>query len=107
MADKVCNVNFLLYFDSSYVTPRKDPEKPVFPRSCDRGTILKQPTQRQKNHPDSEHSKNLTSNTLQQVPINVGDLVYLVNEGNKNLSRNRYLFTFVDGQLCHIIEVQW
>lgn len=67
----------------------------------DQSMIQKQYESRIKNHPHSENSKTPSGKTL-FCQVQVGDLVYLYSDRNKNRGRDRYLVVSVDGSWCNV-----
>lgn len=62
----------------------------------DRNLIMEKHSERMYNHKFSEISKAGGKPPLKKTQCNVGDLVYLYQDGNKNKARDRYLVISVD-----------
>ena len=69
---------------------------------ADQELIRNQHESRTSNHPYSQQSKAPHARTLPLVPIEVGDIVYLVADKNKTRGRDRYLVVATDGPWCSI-----
>ena len=68
----------------------------------DRAIIAAKHSRSVQNHQYSEHSKAGSSTVNPDVYIQVGDLVYLYCDKDKNAPRNRYLVTSTDNEWCYI-----
>jgi hypothetical protein len=68
----------------------------------DQQLILKQTESRTANHPHSERSKAPMGKTHTSQQLDIGDLVYLHNDGNKSAARNRYLVTSIEDNWCNV-----
>ena len=68
----------------------------------DHDLIVRQHNKRMKNHPHSEKSKAPRAQRAKECPVEIGDIVYLHNDRNKNHTRNRYLVVKVDSDWCYI-----
>lgn len=64
--------------------------------------IMTQHKDRFTNHPFSEKSKAPSGKLPKCESVEVGDLVFLYCDRNKNTSRDRYLVTSTDGNWCNI-----
>ena len=69
---------------------------------ADQELIRNQHESRTSNHPYSQQSKAPHARTLPFVPIEVGDIVYLVADKNKIRGHDRYLVVATDGPWCSI-----
>ena len=54
------------------------------------------------NHKHSEKTKAGTSSIHPEPDVQVGNLVYVYSDRDKNVPRNSYLVTIIDGPWCHI-----
>ena len=68
----------------------------------DQQLISKQHQRRQANHLPSSLSKVPSGFSPPNLPIHVGDIVYLHADLHKNRARDRYLVTAVEGEWCHL-----
>ena len=68
----------------------------------DQQLISKQHQRRQANHLPSSLSKVPSGVSPPNLPIHVGDIVYLHADLHKNRARDRYLVTAVEGEWCHL-----
>ena len=68
----------------------------------DYNIILAKHKQRTENHHYSAHSKNHTGLAPQTPTLQVGDIVYLYLDRDKNRARDRYIVTNIDGTWCFI-----
>ena len=64
--------------------------------------ISDQQKQRSNNHRFSEHSKCPNPTVQLQETVNVGDIVYLYQDGDKHTTRPRYLVTSTDTDWCFV-----
>ena len=64
--------------------------------------ILAKHEQRSSNHRYSERSKHPAGFSLKTPPLQVGDLVYLYSDKDKNRARDRYIVVHIDGIWCFI-----
>ena len=72
----------------------------------DRALIENQFRRRLKNHQYSERSKARGHAAFPPAKVDVGDLVYLYSEGNKNSPRPRYIITSTDDEWLMIKKLQ-
>ena len=68
----------------------------------DYNIILAKHKQRTVNHNYSAQSKNHTGLAPQTPPLQVGDIVYLYSDRDKNRARDRYIVVIIDGTWCFI-----